>query len=99
MTLEQVLNAARQLTAEERVELVCRLFAPPDSDETDHELEQVRSEFEMPAPMQRRMSVLAAKTRDRTIQTSERNELDRLVDDFRDRALAMARAAAARRGG
>lgn len=99
MTLEQVLNAARQLAEEERIELACRLFGPLESDGVDREVEQIRSQFEMPAPMQRRMSVLAAKCRDRTIQPSERQELDRLVDDFRDRALALARAAAARAAG
>jgi hypothetical protein len=94
MTLEQVLKAARQLTDEERVELVCRLFGPSGCDERDADLERVRSQFEMPARMQRRMSILVAKSRDRTIRPTERKELDRLVDDFRDRAVAMARAAA-----
>ena len=98
LTFEQVLDAAQQLPDEERVALVCQLFERPAAGQSRQDLEDLRLQFEMPLTQQQRMSALAAKSRARTMTPPEREELDGLANDFRDRALAMARAASDGRG-
>ena len=93
MTFEQLIDRVRQLPEEDRVDLVCQVF---DIEVEDSSLVSLKRRFGMSQNVQDRMSDLTEKSLARTMSVGEEEELAGLVSDFRDRALAMARAAAKR---
>ena len=94
LTVEQIVDAARQLADDDRVRLIAALVEKPKGDAARHVLEQLRDQFRMEPKRQQRMSALLAKGNEGKLTPQERAELDELVDEFQQRSLDLAQAVA-----
>lgn len=97
LTVEQILDAIRQLPESERRRIVAEIehVSPSGasvSDQMERTVQKLRSRFRMNPADRKRMSELLRKATEGKLTGEESGELDRLVDDFEQRTLEMAEA-------
>jgi hypothetical protein len=98
LTFEQVVEAVRQLPEGDRRRLLREVTSPPNPKTVHAAAQRLRKKYQAKPKRQQRMSELLAKGNAGTLTAEEGLELDRLVEDFERRAVAMAEELAATYG-
>ncbi len=91
LTLEQLRDAIVQLPNPQRQKLLAEIARTPTPNKAREKARLLRPTFRMPARQRERMEELLAKGNEGTLSSEENRELDALVDQFEDKAFAMAR--------
>jgi len=94
LSLEQLLDAIRQLPASERMRLRTAIDRIPPAEEARQRVRNVYGTYRMPSKQRKRMSTLLGKGNAGTLTAGESRELDRLIEGFENRTLAMGEAMA-----
>jgi hypothetical protein len=94
LTVEQILNVARKLPESQKRRLVRELGQFPRPRRSRDLIRHLRGAYRMPAQKKKRLSDLLAKGNSGTLSAAESGELDRLVTEFEEKTLDLARAAA-----
>lgn len=92
LTLEQLVDAARQLPVEERRRLIEDVQRLPAPEQARDRARRLRGTYRMGTRARSRMAELLAKGNEGTLSDRESAELDRLVREFETKSLEMARA-------
>lgn len=92
LSYDQILQAARQLPAAERNNLVKALEARPSPDEILKVARRLRPKFRLSPSKRRRMDRLVDKRSEGTLTATERAELDALVEEIDENTLRMSQA-------
>ena len=94
LTLDQLIEAVRQLAGSQRERLLREIENLPSPDQARAAARRLRGTFRMNPQQRKRMAELLFKGNSGTLAAEESDELDRLVDEFERRTLDMARAVA-----
>src|SRR5262245_8419616 len=92
LTLDQILNEMRQWSEAQRKKLIREIEALPKPAQTLAAARRLRSQYRMGKQQRRRMSELLAQRNARPLTVEEQLELDRLVELFEEKTLALAQA-------
>jgi hypothetical protein len=90
LTLEQIVNAVKQLPEAQRQELLQQMANLPSPDDARRAARRLRGIYRMDKPQRQRMSELLAKGNAGELTASESTELDALVDEFERKTLELA---------
>lgn len=91
LTLQQLREAIIQLPASQRQKLLKDIESVPTAEQARESARGIRGGFRMSDAQRQRMSALLVKGNDATLSAAESRELDRLVDQFEERTLGLAR--------
>jgi hypothetical protein len=95
LTLEQIVDAVRQLPEAQRKELLRVLESLPTPAQARATARQIRESWRLRPKDRKRLTALLAKGNAGTLTAAESQELDRLVEQFEQNTLDMARTLAA----
>lgn len=90
MTVQEVLDAARQLTPEQRERVIDELQRMATRDEAIKAAGRLRHKFKLSAAEQKRLSSLLQKNAEGLLSPEEQSELEKSIDEYERRSLAMA---------
>jgi hypothetical protein len=88
--VQDVLDAARQLTPRQRGRVLDELQRMATSDEALKVARRLRGKYKLPPPKQRRLSRLLRKNNEDRLTAAETSELQKLLEECDSRSLAMA---------
>jgi hypothetical protein len=94
LTLDQLVDAARQLPEEKRKALLKAIENLPSPEQAHAAAKRLRGRFRLGAKKRKRLSELLFKGNAGTLSADDREELDHLVDEFERKTLELARAMA-----
>ena len=94
LTLEQLVEAVRQLPGPQRKRLLQEIEKLPSADQARLMARRLRGTHRMAAEQRKRMSQLLLKGNSGTLTLEESDELDRLVAEFERKTLELAGAVA-----
>jgi hypothetical protein len=92
LTLDQILDAVRQLPQPQRQRLLQEIGKLPSAEAARAAAKKLRGTYRMEKRDRKRISELLTKGNAGALTPVESEELNRLVDDFETRTLEMARA-------
>lgn len=91
LTRKQIIDAVRQLSDEDRLNVLRELVGTTDRDRVTKSVDRVRPAFRLTPPQQRRLATLLQMGNTGTLKPEERQELDELCQLANERTLEMAR--------
>lgn len=93
-SLDQIIEAVRQLPEKQRELLLKEIHALPKPQEARVVAQRLRGKHRMGEKKRKRMSELLARATDGSLTAAEKEELHRLVEEFETKTLELAQAIA-----